>query len=586
MTLVVVSNRVARGKANEPITGGLAAALLPVVEQSGAIWVGLLGLEGDGHQNEPSAEMLGRGKLVSLDLPDELYRGYYEGFANSALWHALHSRPDLIKVSERDYASYREVNAVTARKLRKFKEPAAFWVHDYHFLALGAELRNVGIGQPIGFFLHTPWPEPAAMRKVPHHRELIEAMLDYDLIGFQTGESRQHFLDYVGTDLGLTIEDGVVIWGHSRTRCRVFPIGIDVDKFAKDAKASFAPRVSRLLSTLDSQSLAIGVDRIDYSKGLDKRICAFDHLWTKEPRFVGSLSLLQIANPSRSAIETYRNLQDHIRGLVREVNGRHCKDKWTPISYHEDGFSQAELAVLYRTAKIAVVTPLRDGMNLVAKEYVAAQNPDDPGVLVLSKFAGAAKELDGALLVDPNDVVNMVRAFSRALSMPPVERRSRWTAMMEKLRDYPIQRWTSDFMAELKKSRPEKIASEFIPRDLGAPSGSRQSGGEDDSAGASSHLDQPRQFVDPAIDLRAGLPANDFGHLVDLGWKHGPQPAPDVLFGALNRIGALPRPCQLTTHFYIHGQPYTAQLGAGKREGTPNNPLGIDVILIPRTRGG
>ena len=213
MNLVVVSNRVARGKANEPMTGGLAAALLPVVEKSGAIWVGSSGRVRDGAQKEPFAEIeaLGAGALAMLDLPAAHYGGYYEGFANSALWPALHSRTDLIRASQEDYLSYREVNAFMARALLRFQKPdTAFWIQDYHFLALGAELRDLGVTQPIGFFLHTPWPARAVIGGVPHHRELVEAMLAYDLIGFQTQDDCENFLGYLASDLGLEIEDGVV----------------------------------------------------------------------------------------------------------------------------------------------------------------------------------------------------------------------------------------------------------------------------------------------------------------------------------------------------------------------------------------
>src|ERR1700677_388318 len=236
--LVVVSNRVARCKANEPMTGGLAAALLPVVENSGAIWVGSSGRLRDGAQKEPFAEIeaLGAGALATLDLPAAHYGGYYEGFANSALWPALHSRADLIRASEQDYLSYREVNAFMARALLRFGKPdAAFWIQDYHFLALGAELRDLGVTQPVGFFLHTPWPTRAIMGGVPHHRELIEAMLAYDLIGFQTCDDCENFLGYLSSELGLAIENGVVTSRHGQSRIAVFPIGIDAEKFALQA---------------------------------------------------------------------------------------------------------------------------------------------------------------------------------------------------------------------------------------------------------------------------------------------------------------------------------------------------------------
>jgi trehalose 6-phosphate synthase len=461
--LVVVSNRVARGNANEPMTGGLAAALLPVVEKSGAIWVGSSGRVRDGAQKEPFAEIeaLGAGALAMLDLPAAHYGGYYEGFANSALWPALHSRADLIRASQDDYLSYREVNAFMARALLRFQKPdAAFWIQDYHFLALGAELRDLGVTAPVGFFLHTPWPVRAVMEGVPHHRELIEAMLAYDLIGFQTQDDCDNFLEYLSSCLGLESEDGVVTSRHGKSRVAVFPIGIDAEKFAlQAAKAVSHPDVSRLRRSLNGEKLAIGVDRLDYSKGLVNRINAFDRMWTQQPSLARTVSLLQIATPSRGAIEAYGNLQNELAKLVSDVNGRHGEVDWTPIRYLNKGFSQTVLAGLYRTAQVGVVTPLHDGMNLVAKEYVAAQNPADPGVLVLSKFAGAANELDTALLVNPHDIDGMARTIAMALSMPLNERRLRWEAMMDKLRKHTIQQWFADFADALQATQTDGPAT-------------------------------------------------------------------------------------------------------------------------------
>src|ERR1700712_4295970 len=454
VNLVVVSNRVARGKANEPMTGGLAAALLPVVEKSGAIWVGSSGRVRDGNQKEPFAEIeaLGAGALAMLDLPAAHYGGYYEGYANSALWPALHSRADLIRASEEDYSSYREVNAFMARALLRFQKPdSMFWIQDYHFLALAAELRDLGITQPIGLFMHTPWPARAVIAGVPHHRALIEAMLAYDLVGFQTEEDCENFLSYAQCDLDLVVHDGVVISHYGRTRAEVFPIGIDPQKFAQlAAKAVTHPDVSRLRRSLNGEALAIGVDRLDYSKGLVNRIKAFDRMWTTQPALARTVSLLQIATPSRGAIEAYGNLQNELAKLVSEVNGRHGEVDWTPIRYLNKGFSQTVLAGLYRTAQVGLVTPLQDGMNLVAKEYVAAQNPNDPGVLVLSRFAGAAAQMGQALIVNPFSRAGMSDAPFRALSMDREERIGRWTALMDGVRADDVSAWRDTFVARLK----------------------------------------------------------------------------------------------------------------------------------------
>ncbi|ETR78068.1 alpha,alpha-trehalose-phosphate synthase [Afipia sp. P52-10] len=463
MNLVVVSNRVARATANEPMTGGLAAALLPVVEKSGAVWVGSSGQLSPRSHGPAQVEVqaLGAGVLALLDMPAEDYGGYYEGFANSALWPALHSRSDLIRVSDDDYWAYRRINAFVANALMRFKKSdTAFWVQDYHFLALGEELRRRGVMQPVGFFLHTPWPARSVVIGVPHHRELIEAMLAYDVIGFQTEDDCARFSDYVQNELGLTVEDGAVISRYGVSRLAAFPIGIDVDGFAAQAaKAATHPEVSRLRMSLRGEKLAIGVDRLDYSKGLVNRINAFDRLFEMQPSLKRTLSLLQIATPSRDAIEAYNRLQTELAGLVSTVNGRHGEPDWTPIRYLNKGYGQQVLSGFYRAAKVGVVTPLHDGMNLVAKEYVAAQDPDDPGVLVLSKFAGAAKEMDAALLVNPNDIDDVARGLARAVSMSPGERRERWSVLMARLRARTIHRWFSDFLAELDNV-PRQLAPE------------------------------------------------------------------------------------------------------------------------------
>jgi trehalose 6-phosphate synthase len=483
MSLVVVSNRVARAKADEPIAGGLAAALLPVVKSSGAIWVGSSGRVREASQKDSFAEIeaLGTGALATVDLPAAHYAGYYEGFANSALWPALHSRADLIRVTVDDYRSYREVNAYMARALLRFCRPdSTYWIQDYHFLTLGAELRRLGVDQPIGFFLHTPWPTKSAMLGVPHHRDLVGAMLAYDLIGFQTDDDRQNFADYVTQELGYPIQDDIVASEFGSARIAAFPIGIDVNAFAtRAAKAVTRPEISRLRTSLQGARLAIGVDRVDYSKGLENRIRAFDRMLMSQPALKREVSLLQIAVPSRRQIKAYGQLHHDLATLVGEVNGRHAEADWTPIRYLNKGFGQATLAGFYRVARVGLVTPLHDGMNLVAKEYVAAQDPFEPGVLVLSEFAGAAKELDAALLVNPHDIDGMARAITRALVMSNHERRERWNAMIEKLQSNSVQTWFADFLGALGRARTKDektassiastFASEYAKRLAGKP---------------------------------------------------------------------------------------------------------------------
>jgi trehalose 6-phosphate synthase len=468
MTVVVVSNRVARAKPDEPLAGGLAAALLPMVRDSGAIWVGSSGQAGDATQTHDSfakIEALGTGALATVDMPAKHYQGYYEGFANSALWPALHSRPDLIHVTADDYASYRAINAFMARALVRFNSPdAVFWIQDYHFLTLGADMRQLGIERPLGFFLHTPWAERRTMSAVPHCSDLAEAMLAYDLIGFQTVEDRQNFEDYLRAELGLNIVDGTVASHWGLTQLATFPIGIDVDEFAARAtKAVSRPEVSRLRESLHGAQLVLGVDRLDYSKGIANRVRAFDRVLEIDTSLKRNVSLLQVAVPSRGNIKAYRELKSELAGLVGEVNGRHGECDWTPIRYLNKGFSQLTLAGFYRVARVGLVTPLHDGMNLVAKEYVAAQNPLDPGVLVLSSFAGAARELDTALLVNPHDIDGMALQIATALKMSVEERRERWHAMVCKLKASSVQTWFAHFLHVLSDVRRAPLQAATRP---------------------------------------------------------------------------------------------------------------------------
>lgn len=453
MTIIVVSNRIARPKSDEPMEGGLAAALLPAVKESGAIWVGASGRLIEPGAKEPLMEIqpLGAGALATVDMPALHYGRFYEGFSNSALWPAFHSRTDLVRAEPEDYRSYREVNAFMARSLARFAQPdAAFWVHDYHFLTLAEELRARGVGGPIGFFLHTPFPDRAVMMSVPRHRELVRAMLAYDLIGFQTDDDLGNFAEYLERELDLKADGDTYSYRGATTRLATFPIGIDAAAFAERAtKAAARPEIGRLRASLQGRRLAIGVDRLDYSKGLPSRLRAFDRMLELHPEMRRSVHLLQIAVPSRVQIPAYRKLKAEINALVGEINGRHADIDWTPIRYLNKSFPQSALAGFYRSAQIGVITPFHDGMNLVAKEYVAAQNPLDPGMLVLSEFAGAAKQLDAAVLVNPHDIDGMAAGMMRALSMSASERRERWNAMIAKLEASGLDAWFADFTGAL-----------------------------------------------------------------------------------------------------------------------------------------
>ncbi|WP_342723582.1 trehalose-6-phosphate synthase [Bradyrhizobium sp. B097] len=470
MKLVVISNRVAQFDPNIPQTGGLAAALEPVVERSGAVWMGSLEKRGGGTEQPLPLVKTGAGHVARLDLPAADYPGYYRGFSNSTLWPALHSLPERMSASEEDYGSYRKINDFMARAAFGLRDRDAFWVHDYHLLPLGADLHRLGIERPTGFFLHTPWPTPDMIERVPNHRELMKSMLEYDLLGFQTTRDLNNFLACLHSHFGLKSKDGVVTSERGQTRLQKFPIGIDPKQFAEYLAADLSPaeqeKISSLLKNVEGAKLAIGVDRLDYTKGIDKRVEAFNQLLAAEPR---SISLLQIAPPSRADVEEYQKYKDEVKNAINHVNAEHGTQDWSPIHYENDAFSQAALARLYRAAHVGIVTPLRDGMNLVAKEYVVTQDPEDPGVLVLSKFAGAAEDFNenGALLVDPTRPEEIAGAISKAANMPLEERVKRWRSMMDKLESYTIHDWSADYVRELDKSRITVPADQFHYLGLG-----------------------------------------------------------------------------------------------------------------------
>lgn len=463
--LVVVSNRVSTFDPDKPKTGGLAAALEPVVERSGAVWTGSSGMLSEGSERLNDLERHGTGQVAKIDLPAAHYDSFYYGFANSTLWPAFHSLTERMSPSEEaHYKSYREINCSMARALSRLKNRGAIWVHDYHFLPLGDELRELSIQQPIGFFLHTPWPRPDVMEKVPHHHELMESMLAYDLVGFQTRSDLDNFLCCLQAHLGLESKSDAVISARGLTRCQTFPIGIDPKQFvdyAVESLATHRQEISSMQDKLDGTKLAIGVDRLDYTKGIDNRIKALDQVLADKPH---SISLLQIGTPSRGDIPAYSEYQSDIDSLVSDVNRKHGTDQgWKPVLYEKGHVSQMQLAGLYRTAEVGLVTPLRDGMNLVAKEYVAAQDPKDPGVLILSKFAGAAEDLNGseALHVDPASPDDIATAIVTATEMPREERIERWRPMMDKLEAYTIHDWSKDFLRELGHSRVAVPADQF-----------------------------------------------------------------------------------------------------------------------------
>ncbi|MBF6025694.1 alpha,alpha-trehalose-phosphate synthase (UDP-forming) [Lysobacter niastensis] len=451
--LVIVSNRVALPGIAQP--GGLAVALQGALEETGGLWFGWSGNIDPNDSGRLHDEVSGNIRYVTVDLSKRDHDDYYNGFANRTLWPLLHFRVDLVDYSRETYAGYRRVNALFAEKLAPLlREDDLIWVHDYHLIPMAKLLRELGVRSRIGFFLHVPMPSSDLLAALPQHARLFEGLSSYDLIGFQTERDLERFQDYVRLfGRGRVIEHGVLETQRGRRlRAGAFPISIDTARIAQQAASSAArPGVKRLAASLSGRSLAIGADRLDYSKGLPERFRAFERFLKRHHEHRGKLTFLQIAPVSRGEVAEYQHLRHELEQLAGHINGVHAEPDWTPVRYVNRNYPHPLLTGYYRLARIGLVTPLRDGMNLVAKEFVAAQAQEDPGVLVLSTFAGAARELDSALLVNPYDLDGVADALSTALSMPLEERRERWEAMMALLRAHDITAWRRSYLAALRE---------------------------------------------------------------------------------------------------------------------------------------
>jgi trehalose 6-phosphate synthase len=451
--LVVVSNRVAPITEGEPTAGGLAAGVLDALKQKGGIWFGWSGEITEGEASPVHLERtVGSITLYTLDLSRRDYDAFYRGFANGTLWPTLHYQVGHAQFDWAEFDGYRRVNVLFARALARLVRPDdMIWAHDYHLLCLAEALREAGLGNRMGLFLHTPFPAPAVFMTNPAHEALIRAMCGFDLLGFQTEDDRTAFADYVVRQAGGSASDAGVIGAFGRTvKTGVYPIGVHVDEVRHEAKAPAHQRyASRLRASLSGRPLILSVDRLDYSKGLRPRFIAFERFLERYPHHHGAVVFMQIAPPSRGDIETYREIRRALEAEAGRINGRFAEVDWMPLRYLNRGFARSALMPLYAEAQVGLVTPLRDGMNLVAKEYVAAQNPDNPGVLVLSQFAGAARELDAALIVNPYDETGVAAALDRALAMPRGERIERHMAMLATMRRNSLDAWRDRFVADL-----------------------------------------------------------------------------------------------------------------------------------------
>jgi len=444
--LVTVSNRVALPSQLQAAQGGLAVGLRAALEELGGIWFGWDGRV-EAHLEEPRQPQVqeARGvRYATLSLSRSEYERYYLGFANQVLWPLFHYRMAFVHCRYERIEGYWGVNRLFAQHLPPLLDgDELIWVHDYHFIPLGQLLREQGVAAPLGFFLHTPFPPWDIFRALPDHERLLAALCHYDLVGFQTAIDRDNFLDCLAQ----------CPTGVEPPRAEVFPIGIDVEQVAREAQRGYnAQQGRRLQQSLGERRLMMGVDRLDYSKGLHNRFEAYEALLEQYPEHRGDLGYLQIAPISRGDVPEYEEIRHHLEYLAGHINGRFAEYDWMPLRYLNRGFHRSNILGFLARSDVGLITPMRDGMNLVAKEFVAAQDPGNPGALVLSTCAGAACELDGAVLVNPYNIDEMVDGMQRALTMPLGERRERWQQMMEALRRNDIHRWRSDYVQALHEA--------------------------------------------------------------------------------------------------------------------------------------
>jgi trehalose 6-phosphate synthase len=431
---------------------------------TGGLWFGWSGETAkDAHALPPAITENGNVTTITVPLTPEEHEGYYLGFANRCLWPLFHYRLDLADLRAGIEAPYIAVNRRLARELAPWLKPNdTIWVHDYQLIPLAAHLRTERVTNPIGFFLHIPFPPPEIMTALPAHKEIARTLFGYDLVGFQTVRDRENFARYAEEHLGCRrLHDGS-LKGFGRTLALdAFPIGIDAESFAAEAERNArSSKLKSLARNPDSPCYVVGVDRLDYTKGLPERIRGIEAFLKNHRSYRGKVQFLQIAPPTRQGLAAYDAVRAEFERLTGHANGRFGDFSWTPINYVHRNVARPLLAGLFRRCRVGLVTPLRDGMNLVAKEYVAAQDPEDPGTLVLSQFAGAVDQMEEALIVNPHDPASLASAIRRAIEMPLGERRARHRALWRRVADEDVGWWRQRFLASLARSANRSGAGE------------------------------------------------------------------------------------------------------------------------------
>ena len=456
--VVLVSNRTPSLSAPSSVeerrslpVGGLVSSLRPFLEDVGGIWLGWDGSP-DGREDTGSTTVTEAGgiHLASVSLTRAEVESFYNTFCNRTLWPILHGFPAKATIYHDSYQVYRDVNRKYAASLMDILAPGdVVWVHDFHLFPLGRELRKLGWMGRIGFFLHVPFPPPETFGILPWARKLLACLFDYNLVGLQTRNYAQNLQQSLGDELGVEFNGETLCRKGGALNVRSFPVGADFQAFNEMARSQVTTPVRRLLEDLPrGGQLLIGVDRLDYTKGIFQRLLAVERLFEDHPEFLGNVTLVQISAPSRVNVPEYAHERERIDSLIRRINGRFGATRWRPILPLHSSFSQRDLAHLYREADACLVTPLRDGMNLVAKEFVASQ-ASDPGVLILSRFCGAAETMQDAVMVNPYDFQQTASAIHSALTMPRPERQRRWQALFEDVSTHTARDWCHGFLSAL-----------------------------------------------------------------------------------------------------------------------------------------
>jgi trehalose 6-phosphate synthase/phosphatase len=474
---IIVSNRLptkgqrtADGLTFQPSEGGLATGLGSIYQADGNVWVGWPGLPIDDPAEQAQVtEQLRADSMAPVFLTEAEIRDFYEGFSNSTLWPTFHYFSQFAEHDEAHWQAYRAVNEKFCVAVLALAGPEdTIWVHDYQLLLLPGLLRQARPEASIGFFLHIPFPSYELIRVIPWARELLEGMLGADLVGFHTFGYLRHFLSAVTHLLGLSTQGGQVELPGRTVLADAFPMGIDYQRYAEAAASEAAQAHERTYrEALGDTRVILSIDRLDYTKGIAQRLRAFEGLLQRHPEWVGRASLLMVVVPSRDQVAQYAALKEEIDELTGRINAQYRTIAWNPIHYFYRSFPFEELAALYHLADVALVTPVRDGMNLVAKEYIASKG-SRPGVLILSERAGAAQELTDALLINPTDTTQLVEALHEALQMPEDEQRARLCSMQELVRQYDVFAWTQLFMDRLAYCRTRQQDLSTAPLDAEA----------------------------------------------------------------------------------------------------------------------